>query len=221
MKKSHLILFLMLLLALPASARRSSQDDFPAEVYVGLNGGAGLSTLTTMPVYVEKGYLMGYNGGITLRFITERHFGIESGLQYVQAGWKDNYGYKSPYSYERPQTWAELPFLMHAYLGSGHVRFFLNAGSQFGWLLDDQEYIDSEYTSEELPYYGLDVMHKFLWGIAGGAGLEFHFGRMALGLKGQYFYGLSNLFSDQVSDPMVTSSPQQITANLFWLVRIN
>ena len=190
------------------------------ELYVGVSGGATYCTTTMVPLYVDKTYKLGMDGGLVFRCITEKNFGIEVDLNYFQSGWADDYGYLQTDVYERRVDYVELPFLMHARIGKKAARFFLNAGPKFAWFVQESETISSSYMAEEVPYYGKAVETYFQWGVLGGLGFEVHMGPTVLGLEGRYYYGLSDMFSNAVTDPFVNSSLQQISLNLFFLFQV-
>ncbi len=209
------------LLTLPLTATAQQYDpNFESELYVGMAGGATLSTVTLQPLYADKSFQQGYEGGFLLRYIAEKHFGIETGLLLSLAGWSDDYGYLSTDYYHRSLQFIELPFLMHAYLQSGKARFFLNAGPKFSYFLSESEAYNNEAYASRYPYYNKATETYFQWGIMGNAGFEFHLGRIVYGLSGGYYYGLSDIFSNRVTDPFVTSSIQQINARLYLLFQL-
>lgn len=189
------------------------------ELYVGLAAGPTFSTAAMVPLYVDKTYLQGLEGGLMVRYISEKHFGIETGLNYSQSGWKDDYGYQATDAYQRLISFVELPFLMHAWLPSGNSRFFLDAGPKVGWFLSEAESIDN-HSGTTWPYYGKEVETYFQWGIMGKIGFEVHFGHLALGLEGGYYYGLSDIYANGVTDPFVSSNLSQAMARVFLLYRL-
>lgn len=190
-----------------------------SELYVGMAAGPTFSTASMVPLYVDKTYRQGLEGGLMLRYITEKYFGIETGLSYSQSGWKDDYGYMAADAYERCLSFVELPFLMHAWLPSGRARFFLDAGPKIGWFISEEENIQN-VSGTTWPYYNKATETYFQWGLQGKAGFEFHLGRVVLGLEGGYYYGLSDIFSNAVTDPFVSSNLQQISARLLLLYRL-
>ncbi len=218
MKTKILSLLICILGWIEASAQYQMLET--AETYLGLAGGITFSTVSMQPLYADKGYHQGYESGFVFRYIAEKNFGIESGLALSQSGWEDDYGYKSSNYYHRNMIFAELPFLLHAYLESGKARFFLNAGPKFGYFVSEKESYNNAALADRYPYYNKAVETYFQWGIMGSAGFEFHFGPVVCGLSGGYYYGLSDFFSNRVTDPFVTSNIQQVTGRFFVLFQI-
>ena len=198
----------------------SAQYNTLSEWYVGASAGAAASTITLVPKYVDKMYMLGKNGGLTLRYISENHFGFQLECNYLESGWlEDQLGYKDPkqYSYSRQLNFLEIPFLMHTYSSIGATRFFLNIGPKFNYLLSESE---SNRSLVSLLDHGKRVERPFQYGVLGGGGFEVHMGPTVLGLEGRYCYNLSNIFKDAIGEDFVTSDLQVITLNLYLLFQL-
>jgi len=198
----------------------SAQYNTLSEWYVGPSAGASASTMTLVPKYVDKMYALGKNGGLTVRYISESHFGFQLECNYMESGWlEDYYGLKSAanYSYSRRLNYVEVPFLMHAYTAINSTRFFLNIGPKFSYLLSESETDRSRVT---FPQIGKSSQRPFQYGVLGGGGLEVHLGPTVLGLEGRYCYNLSNIFNDAIGEDFVTSDLQVITLNLYLLFQL-
>jgi hypothetical protein len=199
----------------------SAQYNTLSEWYVGPSAGASASTMTLVPKYVDKMYSLGKNGGLTLRYISENHFGFQLECNYMETGWMEDYfGQKNAanYSYRRRMNFVEVPFLMHAYTAIGAARFFLNIGPKFSYLLSESEVDRSPVT---YPQIGKLVERPFQYGVLGGGGFEVHLGPTVLGLEGRYCYNLSNIFNDAIGEDFVTSDLQVITLNLYLLFQLS
>jgi hypothetical protein len=208
------ILFIMLFST--AHAQYNTRDEW----YIGATGGASLSTITLVPKLVDKMYLFGKTGGLTLRYVTEDHFGIQAELNYLETGWKEDLeGLGMNASYIRNLRFAEVPILVHAYNTSGLFHFTLNAGSMFSYLLSENETIID--ASETFTDHGKWVEHPLQYGLQGGVGIEAHLGKIVFGLDGRYRFNLSDIFNNAVGDDFSTSSLQTITLNAYLLVKIH
>jgi len=195
-----------------------------SELYVGPSAGVTMSTITLVPKSVDKFYTMGKTGGVTLRYISEKHFGFQIDLNYFESGWKEDfYGLKkaSEYTYARKLNFIEIPFLMHAYTGSKTTRLFLNAGPKFTYLYSESEELRDPLPEAAMKQHGLQVDNPFQYGILGGAGLEFHLKRSVVGLEGRYCYMLTNLFNDTV-DPenFSASNLQAVSLKVYFLFQL-
>jgi len=204
-----------------ANLTLSAQYNTLSEWYVGASAGASASTMTLVPKYVDKMYSLGKNGGLTLRYISEHHFGIQLECNYLETGWmEDQLGFKDAkkYSYSRQLNFVEVPFLMHSYISLGATRFFLTFGPKFSYLLSESE---SNRTLVPYPQHVKLVERPFQYGVLGGGGLEVHLGPTVLGLEGRYCYNLSNIFNDTIGEDFVTSNLQVITLNLYLLFQLS
>ena len=65
------------------------------------------------------------------------------------------------------------------------------------------------------------VEHKFDYGIAVGAGMEYSIPRMGhFQLEGRYYYGLGNIYGDTKRDFFSRSNMNSIVVKLSWLFDI-
>jgi len=187
--------------------------------YVGFSGGETMSTVTLVPKLVDKLFTYNNDAGLMIRYVSEDHFGIQTEVNYSQSGWKEDLeGFGLNYSYARQLNFVEVPFLLHAYAGSEHFKYFLNVGPKVAYLLSEsEELVDNSISFEQ---HGKLVENPFQYGIVGGAGLELQLGRTVLGLEGRYCYQLSNIFNDAIGEYFNTSSIQTISLNVFFLFQV-
>lgn len=198
----------------------SAQYNTLNEWYVGPSAGATASTITLVPKYVDKMYALGKNAGLTVRYISEGHFGLQMECNLAEEGWlEDAFNKKTAasYSYSRRMSFVEMPILMHAYTAVNSTRFFLNIGPKFSYLLSESE---TDRSPVIYPQIGKATERPFQYGVLGGAGLEVHLGPTVLGLEGRYCYNLSNIFKDAIGEDLVTSNLQVITLNLYFLFQL-
>ncbi|MEA4839727.1 MAG: porin family protein [Bacteroidales bacterium] len=206
-----------------SSVGLSAQYNTLSEWYIGPSVGTTMSTITLVPKLVDKLYFTGKSEGVSVRYISENHFGFQIDLNYFEAGWKEDlYGTKkaSDYSYARNLNFVEMPFLMHAYTGSKAFRIFLNAGPKFSYLLSENEEIIDQTPENEMIQHGKLVENPFQYGLLGGAGFEIHLKRSVLGLEGRYCYNLSNIFNDAVGKDFNSSSLQTISLNVYYYFQL-
>jgi hypothetical protein len=207
---------LLCLSSLPLSAQYNTLNEW----YVGPSAGACASIVTLVPKTVDKFYTLGRTAGLTLRYVSEEHFGFQLECNYLEAGWKeDYYGNKvwSDYTYSRQLKFVEVPFLMHMYTKAGAFRFFLNIGPQFSYLLSESE---ENLSPVVMTQHGKLVEKPFQYGALGGGGLEVRLGKIALGLEGRYSYYTSNLFQDAIGEDFVTSDLQVVKLNAYLLYQL-
>lgn len=211
--------FTILFFLFISCSRSFAQYNTMKEWYIGFSGGKTMSTISLVPKLVDKLFTINNNGGISLRYVSENHFGIQTEFNYYQSGWKEDLqGFGLTHSYLRRLDLVEIPFFMHAYTGSGRMRYFLNIGPKLGYLISEKEEIVDNTTSFE--QHGKLVENPFQYGIAAGLGFEVHFGRSVFGLEGRYCYNFSNIFDDAIGQYFNTSSIQTISLNLSYYFQL-
>ncbi|MDR2140130.1 MAG: PorT family protein [Tannerella sp.] len=218
------IVFLWSLLSFAVVSGSRAQNGFRREWAVGASGGVNFSSVGFSPK-VQEDMLMGYQSGLTLRWITEKNLGLQVELNFKQQGWKENFDELNVpegtnYRFQRRMNYVELPFMTHIYFGGNRTRFFVNLGPQIGFLLN-------EHTEENLngaAPQNINEQHTMLadkrieWGIGGGAGLEF---RTLIGyflLEGRYYYALSDFYNTRHQDVFTKASSQVISVRLTCLI---
>lgn len=197
---------------------------------VGLAGGATFSSMDLQPTVRQKN-LPGLNGGISMRYTTEKYFNMICAAQlevnYAQRGWEEDFDDKTGNSYSRRLNYLEIPFLAHLAFGKEPhgLQFYINLGPQVGILLGDEETYEGTWNIESRPnatqsIYGKAVDNKFDYGITGGLGLELRTKAGNFFVEGRYYYGLGDIFNNSKTDDFGRSANMTITARLGYSVRI-
>ena len=173
---------------------------------VGVNGGINLNSVSFSPSVKQKN-LMGINGGVTARYISEKYFsmicGAQTELNFSQHGWDEYYEDYPTLSYTRT----------------------IHAGPQIGFLLGDSEKIDGDwdgtvaesYTNITVEQHGKAIDNKFDYGIAGGAGIELRTKAGNFIVEGRYYYALSDFYGSTKKDFFSRSAHGVITAKITYL----
>lgn len=198
------------------------QETFSPEWAFGINAGATLSRIRFNP-NIPQEYLMQYSGGISVRYISEKHFGIVGEVNYSMRGWKERTDEFYLNTYSRRISYLEVPILTHLYFDMGRrVRFVFNVGPQIGILLSEKV-LEKEIPagSEGKVYYDRDAQKKFDYGIKGTLGFELRTGIGSFVLDGRYYFGLSDIFASKSSDTFGASSNQVIGINLTYFFKLN
>ena len=202
-----------------------AQNTFHTEWAIGVSGGIGFSRASFSP-RVKGKTLLGLNGGITARWITEKNLGLQLEINLKQQGWSEDFSSAEDISinnpfYKRRMTYVDIPLFTHIYFGSEKVRFFVNIGPQIGFFLQEStsENLHGKYIPDE-PYeqHTLPVENKIEWGLGGGPGLEFRSGIGFFLLEGRYYYGLSDFYGTRRSDAFSKASSQLISVKLTYLI---
>jgi len=200
----------------------SQTRSFSQEWSYGVNGGITLSRMNVNSyLSVPQELLQQYSGGIVVRYISEKHFGIQGELNYSQRGWKERTDTIFVNRYARTLTYLELPVLTHIYFDLGkHVRLTVNLGPQVSYYISEKE-IEREINdfARDNSYYDLPVQRPFDYGIKGAMGLEFRTKTGSIILDGRYYFGLSDIFNSTKADLFQASHHQVIGVNITYLFR--
>ena len=65
-----------------------AQDKFRQELSLGASFGTTFSKVSFAQTKVQQGMKMGYTGGLTIRWITEKNLGLQAEVNFVQQGWE-------------------------------------------------------------------------------------------------------------------------------------
>ena len=226
-----LLPLICLLLCTTASAQ---VGELRSNLAIGFNGGYNLSRVDFSPT-IKQNLQSGLTGGLTLRYTTEKYFSLICAAQlefnFAQRGWNEMIEDGTNNTYNRTTNYVEIPFFAH--LGWGEeergVQFFVNAGPQLGFFLNDTEHYGY---SEEYPWddsyrpnniteqYGREVENLLEYGIAGGLGMELKTGIGNFIIEGRYFFGLSDMFGNSKADPFGRSANTTITGKISYLIDI-
>lgn len=219
----HIVAALLLTISAAAQEPRNILE-------IGVAGGLNMSQMDMQPKIGQK-YLNGLNGGISIRYTSEKYFNMICAAQlevnFSQRGWEEDFDDNTGNSYKRTLNYVEIPFFAHLAFGKEPrgAQFFINLGPQIGILLgDDEEYIGSWETESRpvssRPVYGKSIDKKFEYGIAGGLGLEIKTKIGNFILEGRYYYGLSDIFNNSKTDDYGRSANNTISARIGYSIAI-
>lgn len=222
MKKKIFLLLTSLLSIVIAQA----QTPYKKELYVGPSFGVNYSSVSFAPRVSTK-LLMGYSGGLSIRWNTENHLGLQAEVNYSQNGWDEDFSDlgENDFKYTRTINYLEVPLLTHIYFGGKRTRFFINLGPKVGYMLSENttESLDGLNTDKGVyKQHTMAIRHKFGWGLCGGPGFELRTGIGTFSLEGRYYYALGDIFSNSKTDEeyFAKSSNQVLSVKLSYLFRI-
>ncbi len=220
-----------IIIALLTAFKATAQIEEPRRVLeVGVAGGLNLSSMDFQPT-IRQEMLYGANGGISLRFTSEKYFSMicaaQVELNFSQRGIKEDFDDGTDNYYSRTLNYLEVPLFAHLSWGKEErgAQFFINLGPQVGFLLDESENYEGEWLTGERPQsirplYGKSAEKKFDYGVAGGLGIELKTKAGNFFLEGRYYYGLADIFGNSKTDDFGRSANQTITIRLGYSIRI-
>jgi len=209
--------FFYLLMLIAGTLAGQAQSAFHPEVAIGANAVSDWSSVGFTP-RVPQTLLHQYGGGLTLRYISEKTFGLQVELNYAMRGWNQEVDTVVHFDrYARSLAYLELPVLTHIYFDLGkHARLIFNLGPQIAYQLREKE-LERDIISDD-TYYDLPVQHRFDYGIAGGGGLEIRSGIGNFLMEGRYYYGLSDIFNSSRGNHFQASHNQVISLRISYLI---
>lgn len=232
-KGIRIILFAIALLAFSPIVTKA-QRVYEPKFYIGAKGGASLSRVSFSPS-VKQSFEPGILMGITARYTEEKVFGLMAELYFVQRGWKENYSEEeqppSPLNYERKINYITLPVMTHIYFGSDKVHGFFNIGPSVSLMFSESTTSNFNYENpSSVPDFPstyrpeeqlvMPVKNKFDYGLVGGVGAEFFFGRNSIMIEGRYYFGLGSIYPGSKKDVFSASRPMSIEVSLAYLFRV-
>jgi hypothetical protein len=201
------------------------EDVFRQEWSFGVNGGITSSKVDFAPK-ISQTSLQQWTGGLSLRYITEKHFGLQGELNLSQRGWQEAKDSIPEHKYTKSLLYAELPLLTHIYFNLGsQVRLVFNLGPQISYLLSEnvKENHPVDISEFEIPLQYTEehkIQNKFDWGIVAGGGVELRTGIGNFVLEGRYLYGLSDIYKNHTADFYAKSSNQVVNVKVTYFFKI-
>ena len=216
------IVILFFFIILGGERACSQTNSFVPEWSYGVNGGLTFSKVGFRTGFsIPQELLRQFSGGVSVRYISEKNFGIQAELNYSQRGWKELTDTVYLNKYSRSLAYLELPLLTHIYFNLGKsVRLIFNLGPQIGLSIGEKE-IEREINDPErdTSYYDKSVQNLFDYGLKGAMGLEFRTKTGSIILDGRYYFGLSDVFHNTKADLFQASHNQVIGVNLTYFFR--
>ena len=243
----HILLLLMLMSPLTLSAQVGDYRHVWAFGFSGGYALNKVDFMPKVSQDYHVGSTFGITGRYTSEKYFSTICSLQMEVNIAQLGWKESIKTLSgndvinpttgvAEEYKRDITYIQIPFFAHLAWGKERhgVNGFINAGPQLGFYTKDKitKNYDTPYTPDFYPDYvegetrastevaqeTMEIEHKFDYGIAVGAGVEWdikHIGRFSL--EGRYYYGLGNLYGDSKMDEFGKSSNGTIYIKLSYL----
>jgi hypothetical protein len=212
-KKIPILVFLVLVIS-PLDA----QKKYDASTYLGLNGGVGLGRVSFTPV-INQDAMPVTSFGLVFHHVSEAHIGTQIELNYSSRGWIENLDTLG--TYKRNLRMLDLPLMTAFMVGSRNLRLAVTLGPYISFVLSQDEHIQIADTSDYRDYYQKPLAKGWEFGFIGGVAVEYHTKFGAIGLRGSYFNGLTNLFPLNESDFYYNNSRSQVfQIGLTYMIRI-
>lgn len=171
---------------------KSQTNDFIPYSNFGIRQGINYTTVSFSPG-VSQSITLGYSGGLVYKYQNQKRVGLQVELNYTQKGWTENFDTVSN-SYSRKMDYIELPFMTHIVLGKNNLKFYVNLGTTFGYLLSEKEELIINNEDYRKEFYEKKIEKKFDYSGLGELGLVFNtkLGEFQTGFRFQWT--LTDLF---------------------------
>lgn len=142
------------------------------------------------------------------KYQNERLFGLQIELNYIQKGWVEEIDF-SKNEYERKMDYIELPFLTHVMLGKRALRYYVNLGTGFSYLLSEKESLNIVDEDLRREYYDTKIENEFDFSGIGDLGVVYHskIGEFQVGFR--YQYSFTDIF-DKAEDRYYDQSQNSV-----------
>lgn len=200
-----------------------AQEAFQKELSVGASFGTTFSKISFAPSKVQQKMKLGYMGGVSVRWISEKNLGLQAELNFAQQGWEEKFEKQPEYKYSRTINYIELPVLTHIYFGNNRFRAFLNLGPKIGFAFGEKtnENLNGASPNTENTQHDMPIEQKFDWGLCGGPGIELRTNIGMFIIEGRYYYALGDIFKSRQEDYFSKSASQVISAKVTYMLPIH
>lgn len=218
---------------------------FVHELAVGVSGGATFSRVGFLHNNTYRSNELGnqtfcpnYRMGVAVRYISQKHFGIQMEFNFLRAGWSEKYYEQSGETMvngfdlqnvelSRSLNYFEIPVLAHIYFGKRKVHFFVNLGpevsilTKYGDLKWNISEGDARRTAipDDDPRLGSQD-NNWDYGLTGGMGLDIQVGKFHAIIEGRYVYGFHNIYNSGKADVFQRSNNQMLNVTASFLVPV-
>jgi hypothetical protein len=198
---------------------------FQREFFVGFGGGLNFSQIGFTPK-VNQLFHPGLQGGVSVRWITNRNLGLTAEVNFAQQGWGEDFSESTDgegFNYSRTINYVELPFMTHIYAGSNRARFIFHVGPKLGYALGESTETNlngatpGNHRNEQ---HDMPLEYNLDWGICGGPGFELRTGIGTFVLEGRLYFALGNIYGNSKSDFFAKSNGMTLSAKLSYLFKL-
>lgn len=193
MRKLGLVSIISIIICISTNAQK---NDFENQLFVGINGGALISSIDFVPNVFQE-FNLGMTAGVSAKYISQKHLGMILELNLAQRGWKEDFTTGSTLAYTRKLNYLEIPIMTHIYFGE-KARFIINLGPQISFLLGDKVKANTYFINlnpQGTQYKKIE--HRFDYGLIGGLGMELNTPIGSFDLEGRYYFGLGDIFDNK------------------------
>lgn len=214
-----------------------------AEWNLGIGFGPTYTSMSIVPnnstLEFKTKSIQQFQGGLSVRYINEKHVGIIGEINYTQMGWKTKFveDELAENQHEHTLNYITIPVLTHIFFGDKN-RVFINLGPQIGVLfgekeksneafdkwLTEQKKLEAEGGDNYAPkysteIYGMKAQQKIDYGLTAGLGVELRTGIGNFTVEGRYYMGFGDIYKSNKKEPYARSANRAILTKLTYYIK--
>lgn len=211
MKSLSFKIIIVVVIATTASIEAFSQINKESVLSIGIKQGVNLTQIGFDPIVDQDIYLRN-TGGLVIKYLSEKHAGIQAEFNYSLRGWKELP--ETNNTYKRSLTYFEMPILTHFMLARGNTKAIINVGPNLSYHLGDKETYEITDTTNLPLYYYRKLDKDFELGLIAGIGIMQITPVGDFQLEFRFHYGLQNIFSADITTNLAKSQNILVGASL-------
>ncbi|MGE0078473.1 MAG: porin family protein [Bacteroidales bacterium] len=191
------------------------------QTYVGAKAGYTMSKISFEPVNEDVKMLFGggFDFGVTFKHYNAKYVGFQAELYTTHRGYRVPTDETNNATFERVNTYIELPIFIQFRLNLKIAYLHVNAGPYISYLLAAKEG-DNTSGSYKLEKVDFNVLrdNRVDYGLMGGVGLSYDFKWGTIQAEARISYGYADLYDHTYTDMPKESKAvtQQINVGYFY-----
>lgn len=183
-----------------------------AQTFIGIRGGAGLTSMNFKdvdPQYnigIFQNQRMGNVMGVVFKFMQDKHAALQIETNLTGKGWIQ--AIPIGFQYETQLRYANVNAFTHLALGKSKFRIYLLGGLFVNYLLSAEASEIPEDMEDEIPYiYDINEDNRWELGLGGGGGFVLNTNVGDFQIDGRLNMGLTNVLKEITdTDPTFSRS---------------
>jgi len=189
---NHFFLILAICFTLFINSKANAQEGFS----VGLKGGAGFSQyyFVLNNNSIDQNFVLVIQKGFLINYRDEKNFGMQLEIMQTQKAFEENIS--KTYKQRVVLDYLEFPLLSSYKIGKGKSGLVLTAGFHVSHASKATHFITGHEMAGDTSViqYSNFVYNTWDYGLNGGFGYQFKFGRNIIHIEALYSQGFNNLF---------------------------
>jgi hypothetical protein len=195
-----------------------SQTERISQNALGIKAGGTTSRMYFDPA-IDQRIIFGYTAGLVFNHRSEKPYGVQAELAFTQWGWAERLDSTS--TYMRKLNYIHLPFLTHLRFGNENTNLIINLGPYVNYLVFEKEDINLIEGQASRAFYNKAIDNALGYGLSVGIGICLKTSLGIFQMEGRLNQGLSDIFKNTQTIPLISSKSQAVEVSLFYLIPLN